>query len=292
MRCILCRETKFKEISSRVRDSDSYKVLKCQNCGLLQLDPLPSIDEDKEFYDQNRQSKNIGEPLDLTIIRKNSLFDTKRRAEMASFYLKKNNTILDIGSGYGFFLEEMRNRGYNVTGIEISKEKRQISSKVTSARVLNINLHEKRINLPRFACITLFHVLEHIREPILFLKIIKKHLTKNGKLIIEVPNAHDMFLDNCKKYRDFYWQRAHLFYFNAQTLKELAKKAGFSPVDIFYIHRYSIENFMNWFILGKPQIVSPKFRTKSTYKWLEDYYKKYLCKIGKSDTLILAAKAK
>ncbi len=266
--------------------------MKCQGCGLLQLSPIPSIKEDKEFYDENRQSKNIGEPRNLTTIKQNSLADSKRRMEMVRLYLKKNDTILDIGSGYGFFLEEMRNCGYNVTGIEISKERRQISSRITSAKVLNVDLNEKEISLPKFDCITLFHVLEHIREPILFLKIIKKYLAKNGKLIIEVPNADDILLDASKKYKDFYWQRAHLAYFATGTLKQVVRKAGFSVIDTFYIQRYGIENFMNWLISGKPQLKSPEFQTKSVYKWLEDYYKKYLCKMGKSDTLIVIIKPK
>jgi len=292
MKCIICNGKKFKRISPKVRDSNKHKIVKCQKCQLLQLFPMPSIKEDKEFYDENRQSKNIGEPHDLKIMRENSLADTKRRARLILKEVPKGKEVLDIGSGYGFFLEEMRNCGYNVTGIEISKEKRQISSKVTRAEVLNVNLYEKGINLPRFDCITLFHVLEHIREPILLLKIIKKHLTKNGKLIIEVPNADDMLLDNCKEYRDFYWQRAHLSYFKAKTLKKAVKKSGFSIVDISYIQRYSIENFMNWFLLGKPQIEKPTFQTKGLYKWLEDYYKEYLCQAGKADTLILIARPK
>ena len=292
MKCAICKGEKFKKISMRVRDSSRYKIVKCQNCNLLQLSPRPSVDEDRKFYDQNRQSKNIGEPTDLKIIRKKHLQDTIRRGEMVSRYVQKNNTILDIGSGYGFFLEEMYNRGYDITGVEISEEGRRISSKVTNVKVLNINLYENDTDLPIFDCITLFHVLEHVNDPIRFLKIIKKHLNNNGKLIIEVPNTDDILLDACKEYRDFFWQRAHLFYFNAETLKKIIQKAGFLMDNIFYVHRYSIENFMNWYILGKPQIKKPKFQTKSSYKWLEDYYKKHLCEIGKSDILILIAKLK
>lgn len=292
MKCIICQGKKFKKVSTRVRDSSKYKVVKCQNCSLLQLSPRPSAKEDREFYDQNYQSKNIGEPTDLKAIKKNYLEDAVRRGKMVSKYVQKNNSILDIGSGYGFFLQEMYGRGYDVVGIEISKERRKISSKVTKAKVLDINLYKNEADLPLFDCITLFHVLEHISDPVCFLKIIKKHLNKSGKLIIEVPNVEDMLVKASEEYRDFFWQRAHLFYFNAETLKKIVQKAGFLIDNIFYLHRYGIENFMNWFIFGKPQIEKPDFQTKSSYKWLEDYYKKHLCKIGKSDTLSLIAKPK
>ncbi len=79
-------------------------------------------------------------------------------------------------------------------------------------------------------------------------------------------------------------------------MKKVVQKAGFTIVGISYTQRYGIDNFMNWFILGKPQLNKPSFETGSgytaPYKWLENYYKNYLCKAGKSDTLILITKPK
>ena len=97
MKCIICNSKKFKIISSRVRDSNKHKIVECEKCHLLQLFPVPSIKEDKEFYDENRQSKNIGELQDLKIMRENSLADTKRRAELISKEVTKGKKVLDIG---------------------------------------------------------------------------------------------------------------------------------------------------------------------------------------------------
>jgi len=80
-----------------------------------------------------------------------------------------------------------------------------------------------------------------------------------------------------------------LFYFDKRTLEKVLKKSNFLTVDIFYVQRYSLENFMNWFVIRKPQIMRPTFKTKGCYKWLEDYYKINLCKKGKLDTLIMIA---
>lgn len=288
--CVFCNGNNFEKISDKVRDSLDYKVLKCKNCGLTQLSPMPTAKEDEKFYNQNRQAKNIKLPTDLKIIERNSFADTKRRVDMVSDYLRKKQSLLDIASGYGLFLKEMEKLGYKVTGIEVSEERRKDSSKVTKAKILNINLLNDDSALGNFDVITMFHVLEHIKDPVLFLKTAKKHLNKNGKLIIEVPNSDDLLLRVSEGYRDFYWQRAHLLYLNRNSLKKIVKKVGLSVVDIFYVQRYSLENFMNWFILGKPQISKPVFKTNSPYSWLEDYYKNYLCKEGETDTLVLIAK--
>lgn len=286
--CAICKKKSLKIISKKVRDSAHHRVVKCDHCGLMQLSPMPSDTDNKNFYDHNLQTKNINAPSNLKTIKQKSVNDTKRRADMVSKYLRKSNTILDVGSGYGFFLQEMIDRGYDATGIELSKEIRKASAKITKAKVLNLNLIKNHKNLSRFDCITLFHVLEHVNNPILFLKSLKEHLrNSNSKLIIEVPNSNDLLLNTCQKYRNFYWQRAHLFYFNTKTLKKIVQKSGFSVINTLYIQRYGIKNLINWLTLGRPQIEKPIFQIDNTYKWLEEYYKNYLSNIGRSDTLIL-----
>lgn len=78
MNCIICEGKYFKPISKVVRDSIKHRVVKCKSCGLVQLSPMPSIGDDKDFYNRNLQSKNIKEPTDLKTIRENSLNDTNR----------------------------------------------------------------------------------------------------------------------------------------------------------------------------------------------------------------------
>lgn len=296
MKCIICGCREFNRVEERVRDSSTHGIVKCKKCGFTQLYPLPSFSEEKEFYDRNLQSKNISSPDDLETIRLNSRYDTIRRADFVSNYCSFKDHILEIGSGDGFFLQEMEERGYDVMGLEVSKERRKTSKMVAKAKVLDINLMGElttKEDLRKFDCVTLFHVLEHTLNPIFFLKTIKnKFIKKNGNIIIEVPNLKDLLISENKKYREFYWQRAHLFYFNDRTLTKIVEKAGFSVKKIYYIQRYGLENFMHWLMFGKPQISKPSFQTQGAYRWLEDYYKNYLCDVGKSDTIIIVAKPK
>jgi len=53
--------------------------------------------------------------------------DTLRRADLISS-ITKRGSILDIGAGYGFFVKEVRRRGFNPVGIEISKFARNFAS--------------------------------------------------------------------------------------------------------------------------------------------------------------------
>jgi len=288
--CIICQGTEFQRVTDRVRDSDDYKVFKCLKCGLVQILPLPSPEEDKAFYDRDQQSKSVWEKVEIDKIRKNSSHDTKRRAKFIASCVPPRSKILDIGSGYGFFLEEMSNASYLMTGIEISKERRELAKKVTSVPILDVDLTKSPPDLGKFDAITMFHVLEHLSNPVGFLQNLHPILAKGGHLFVEVPNLEDLMLEACAPYRSFFWQRAHASYFSSDTLRRVLLDAGFKTVEIKGVQRYGIDNMMNWIMIGEPQLQEPSFQTSGPYSWLEQYYKAYLEDKKICDTLMAIAR--
>jgi len=183
------------------------------------------------------------------------------------------------------FLEGIRKKSKNVIGVEISREKREIAKMITKVQILDINILGKKTTVPKADVIVLFHVLEHISEPVRFLKKLKSMLKINGRIVIEVPNFDDHQLQLNRKYREFYWQRAHIHYFTPKSFRRVLEKSGFS-VKIKGIQRYSIENFFNWKFTGKPQLDSPVFCLSKKYEWIDSYYKHKLEESLKCDTII------
>lgn len=287
MTCILCSHEKFDPIASQLRDSKKHRVVKCKNCGLFQLSPTPTTEADKAFYDAGRQLKNIAEPTGLAALRVNQKNDTERRAEFVRRLLKPKGTVLDIGSGFGFFLEVMRKNGFRPQGIEVSAFARRISERVTASKIHDLDLFKQTLD-EKFDAITLFHVLEHISRPVEFLRRAKTLLKKRGRLVIEVPNLNDALLSACAPYRAFYWQRAHLAYYNSATLRRALKRAGLKISGVKFVQRYSLQNLMQWLITGRPQIEKPSFKAEN-YGWLEKNYKAGLAKRKLTDTLIIIA---
>jgi 2-polyprenyl-3-methyl-5-hydroxy-6-metoxy-1,4-benzoquinol methylase len=291
-RCNLCGHDRFKKVADKLRDTSDYKVYKCMSCGHVQLLPRPTASENKRFYDEDRQEKTIRKKVNLENLRTNFRHDIRRRVEFMRNRFPKNKMILDLGCGYGFFLEEMAQLGYKIKGIEISKERRELAKKVTNIPIFDINVAEPnvRVTIEPVDVVTLFHVLEHIAYPITFCKNIKqKLLKKGGCLVVEVPNVNELMLKACPAYNEFYWNRAHLNYFSEETLKKVLEKAGYKEIEITYIQRYGIENLCNWLITGKPQLEKPVFEIIDPYKWLENYYRKYLGATGRADTIFAAA---
>ena len=76
--------------------------------------------------------------------------------------------------------------------------------------------------------ITAFHVVEHLSDPIAILKTLAAKLSKNGRMVVEVPSSEDALLTlyDSSAFQHFTYWSQHLFLFNAETLRQLAKQAG------------------------------------------------------------------
>jgi len=269
-----------------VRDSKKHKILKCKTCSHYLISPIPTKKDLQKLNDEFLQGKNTKYYGTISEYRNKMINDTERRVKFLKKFVTKKSRILEVGSGHGFFLEEMRKKGYNISGIEISKEKKQILKKVTTAKVHNVNLLDETLDIEKVDVIVLFHVLEHIDDPIKLLKNLKKLLKKDGTLIVEVPNNDDFHLQHNPAYEKWYRQLAHISYFNPKTLKQSLQTAKFKNIKIQGIQRYGLENIFNWRFNGKPQLDKPSYSLDNNYQWLEDFYKSHLEKNLKSDAMI------
>ena len=100
----------------------------------------------------------------------------------------KNKKIVDIGCGTGNFAFLASKKGANVLGIDYS----EIAIKQAKKKFVRENLEFKKMNVfdleGKFDVIVSIGTLEHTDNPLKTLKFLKRHLSKNGKIIITTPN--------------------------------------------------------------------------------------------------------
>lgn len=292
MFCIVCGNQKLKLVKHSVRDYDDVDVYQCQCCGHRFLHPLPDENRLQAYYDQDTQTKAVynSKSINLRKIMANSRYDTARRVELLHKETSNNKQplVLEIGCGYGFFIRETERLGYNIEGIEISASRRRIARRLCNSDIYHYNLVNEIPDemIGKYDVIVMFQVLEHIPEPVLFLKNVGRLLKKTGKLIIEVPNLDDHLLNLNEEYFNFFYQTAHVSYYSPKSLRILLGNCGYKSVDITGCQRYSIVNMMNWIINRKPQIDAPAYMASDGIRWLDDYYKQKLINELKSDTII------
>jgi len=274
--CLICGQTSFVKRDGKVRDNPELEILECPNCGLVFLSSFDHITE--HFYEDSKMH-NEGSSIDLSTWQKASSFDDERRFKSYSEMIA-NKDILDFGCGAGGFLNLSKNIAKNVYGIEAEKKLKNHFESNNIEVYTNINDFNKSVDY-----IFMFHVLEHIKDPIDILDKLKKKLKVGGKIVVEVPNADDALLTlyKNKAFECFTYWSPHLYLYNSYTLSMLAKKAGY-VAKIKQIQRYPLSNHLYWLVKGKPGgHIEWNFLNNSD---LAKSYENVLSSLGKCDTIV------
>lgn len=277
MNCYLCKNDSFVQIREKVRDRDDIKVLKCNNCGLVFLDSIEHISQD--FY----QEGGMGKSFDLENIAATTDFsDTEKRFDLHG-NLFANKKVLDFGCGKGSLLKKIKESGITdkLYGLEPDETCRDLLKK-------DFTIFSSLDEIPDnyFDVISMFHVAEHLPNPLEVLEKLYKKLIPGGKIILEVPNSDDALLNlyGCESFAAFTYWSCHLYLFNASTLELLFKKTKYKINCIRQYQRYSLANHLYWLAENKPA-------GHIHWSFLEDdvmqtQYEKKLAAIGQCDTLI------
>lgn len=256
--CPACENTQYKNLYA----IDKGKLITCQKCQLVFYVPRPTQEELANFYDQQsyRQdySQSVMSSYDFT---KNRYQELKKIVSkyQPNLFNKPHKTFLDVGCGLGDLLQLAITDGWEVYGTEISPKavaqaQENIHKQISVGDILSLDLPEHYFDL-----ITIYHVIEHLIDPIATLKRLKKLLSPEGILFIETPNLGSLGA----KIRGENWSNIippeHINYYNHKSLSNSLTIAGFDEFKILTNSPYKIEVISTW---SKPL----KIIARSIYK--------------------------
>lgn len=255
--CKLCLNAEI-ELYCR---KDSIDVFRCRNCGLI----FAFWEPDEKVLEDHYSAEYFKPYLESMSIHVNKRFKRRIR-EIKS--LKPSGKLLDVGSGVGIFLKLAVEQGYDVLGADISSWACEYARKKFNLKVFNGDFREAGLKSEYFDVITLWHVLEHVKNPVIFLKDINKYLKKDGILAVEVPNVESIMAKAAGIYWELMAPKEHLFYFNIRTLKSVLGDAGFKiiksktyawtmPDMIFKAKKQASRGFMRLFWLALSALTLP-----------------------------------
>ena len=173
--------------------------------------------------------------------------DDFRRLMILKKNIKKNKKILDFGCGSGSFLKTISNYTQNLYGVEL---KNSTVKKYFNNKFFLIKKNIEDFNI-KFDIITMFHSLHYMPNQLEILRKIYFKLNKNGKLIIELPNATDL-LFQLKSFRKFTLCKESLIWHTEKSILVFLRKSGFKKIKINYIQRFGLINHLNWLIYSEP----------------------------------------
>jgi 2-polyprenyl-3-methyl-5-hydroxy-6-metoxy-1,4-benzoquinol methylase/Pyruvate/2-oxoacid:ferredoxin oxidoreductase delta subunit len=202
----------------------------CQGCGLIYTSPRFTQESYIDFYD--KQYRTIYELGDVNSKEEFFNFQIKRGEKILKLIKKKYNqeisSVLEVGCGMGGILYPFKKDNCEVVGVDFGTEYIDYGKSKK-----NLNLKEGGIEFisenKKFDLIIYSHVFEHILDLNNELSEIKKRLTKNGVVYIEVPGVMNLN-HGYKSDLNLYFQNAHTFNFSLLTLKNIMNKNGLSMV--------------------------------------------------------------
>lgn len=294
--CILCGGG-VTPIDKKPRDRQNADIVVCRKCGHIQMFPLLSPEEEKEEYDNDFSIRfgkvKIADNSDFKTMQTKFSEWTKEHANIYFNTLQEFKNVLDLGAGYGFFMEELNNRSgrnFNIEGIEIGKFRLDnfVGGIVHNVNILTDEIPDDIRN--KYDCIICIHLFEHISKPILFLEKVKLLLKRGGCVIFEVPNINCFLGEISPAYKDFMYLYEHCSYFSADTLRFAFEKAGYFVKNIKTYEIYSIENHCRWVREGVPFTkYNQMYLPEEKLEWINRIYKEEIGKQGKGFSLTVEA---
>lgn len=275
-RCPICNCENIKTIHNGTRDNPNIDVLKCEECEHIFLSTFDHILND--FYEKSKMREI---KIDDKVWKEVTLKDNLRRVNDLKDFIK-NRIMLDFGCGKGGFLDVANPLVKEIYGIELDK----LIQKELAGKGYTIWSDFSECN-KKVDVITMFHVIEHLIDPIDILKECYDKLNIGGRLVIETPNANDALLSlyDVKAFADFTFWSPHIQLYNYKNLINLASKVGFVMEKDISTQRYTLANHMFWLKEGKAG--GQNKWTMLNDEKLNDAYTRLLINAHMTDTLCI-----
>ncbi len=211
----------------RIPDRIHYRMVRCQECGLLRSDPILRPEALARLYagshftyasEAEYTRRTYGALLERVL----PLVPSKRR-------------LVEIGCGNGFFLEEALARGFeDVAGVEPSLEARARASERVRAKIVP-GLYE-RASFPAAHAdvVCAFQVFDHVPDPAGLLAAVREHLVPGGVALFVNHDAGALSARILGE-RSPIVDVEHTALYDRGTMRKIFEKQGFLVKETFSV---------------------------------------------------------
>jgi len=218
--CPICEESR----GDPLHLEGSFQMVRCHSCQFIFLNPRPTMDSLLRFYQKYlpEEAASIGswEKMMKPVFH--------RAADLLKQY-RRNGRLLDVGTGFGFFLVEMKKREWEAEGVEISQKAMDYARDVLGLTILCGPLEKADFPDNDFDAVTAFYVIEHLSHPMAFLRECHRILKPGGLLLLRYPHTtpiktllHFFGIKN-----RLYDLPAHLSDFSPKMIQQCLERIGF-----------------------------------------------------------------
>lgn len=219
MESVLCELCGVDETTPYAKEN-GYSAVRCKRCGVVYVNPRPTIDEMKALYDGLETKIDVG-----AHIRRRDVKTAQARWSLRTIRREKpSGRLLEVGSAAGYLLFEAKKLGYDVQGLDITHQLVEFSR-----NVLGVPTHEGTLrNAPfvegSFDIVYMRNVLSHLAYPRSEYALVRSLLRPGGVLIFETGNVAELTPEVSGELE----LPDHLYLFGERTIRRLLELTGFS----------------------------------------------------------------
>jgi SAM-dependent methyltransferase len=221
----LCRWCGAPRLEVRRRAGDHF-VLRCRRCRFLTL---------KTGLDEARLGESYQDylPTDPAAIvrweREQRPVIARAVRALRSRVPQRPARLLEIGSGFGFFLKAARDAGFDATGVEFSANGRAYARARFAIEVGSDPIERRSFAAATFDVVCAFYVVEHLADPRAFLLEVHRLLRPGGLLFLRWPHSSPLarLADAFGVAHDLYHAPWHLSDFTPATMERALTDCGF-----------------------------------------------------------------
>jgi SAM-dependent methyltransferase len=228
----------------RLPDRIHFRIVKCKTCGLVRSDPIVLSEVLSHLYQQSMFTYN-----DEVVNLKRTYGDCLAKLEK---YGIQKKSLLEIGCGNGFFLEEALGQGYkDVLGVEPSEKAVMEAHPDMRPNIICDVMRSGLFAKAQFDLICMFQVLDHIPDPG---NLVEEcfNILRTGGLVLCFNHNFESWSASIMKESSPIIDIEHTYLFSPMTISRLFEDHGFKVrfVGPTY-NRYTVKYLMRLVPLPK-----------------------------------------
>lgn len=233
---------------------EPFRVVRCGDCRLWYLSPRLTAAATDRLYRSGDYF--TGGDTGYTDYRsqERSLRQTFRRLlhAMARSGMT-GGRLLEVGAGLGYFLDEARGFYGRRTGIEMSSGAAAAAADLSGATVLpGIEALDADA---RFDHIVALHVVEHVPDPVVWVRSLARHLALGGTMVLATPDMGSLWRQAMGSRWPSFKYPEHVAFYDRATLPRLFSAAGLQrPVRLRYLNDFPMSEILAKLGIGAPEI--------------------------------------
>jgi len=231
--CVACGSA----LKTKQFDKNGFSYACCDQCGTLYQVPRPSLEAFEQFYSDSESSRYWAEVFFPAVaeVRREKIFQPRVKgvAKLCADVGLEINTIVDIGAGYGIFLEEWQKEHPESEAIAVEPSPSLAEEcRNKGLRVLE-TIAEKAVGLDEVAdLVVCFEVLEHVDDPLSFVENLSRMVRPGGYLFVSTLCIDGFDLQTLWEKSSQISPPHHINFLSINGFESLFNRAGLTDINV------------------------------------------------------------